>query len=136
MNSDTQRRIDYDPCAYHVRCIFSPAVRYAPMKKKQSKIRVCGIWYEIVSMSEEDEPQLEGAEGLCDHKNCRIVLKTGIDQNRVKDTLVHEILHALINESGVRNELETLAHKDAGEVEERIVRMLTPHLCDLLEQLK
>lgn len=137
MNSVTQRRIrhDYGP-PLNPYGLLSDFDWYAKMKKKPPRIRICDIWYDIVYANEEEEPELVGAEGLCDHKNCRIVIKEGIDPKRLKNVFVHEVLHGLINESGVRNEIETVARKDADEWEERVVRMLTPHLCDLLEQLK
>lgn len=49
---------------------------------------------------------------------------------------MHELLHAVLNESGISNILKGGEDGKEPIIEETIVRMLTPHLLGVLRQLK
>lgn len=83
-----------------------------------SNVRIGAKNY-IVSVTEHDEVFWENddIEGFIDYSRSRIVLKPN-SPDAVKETMLHEILHGLFENTGIDTEVDA----------ERIVRLLTPRL--------
>ncbi len=75
------------------------------------------------------QPQTFEAFGSCDRGKGEIVLRgpDGISEDKCRETLLHEVLHAVIGTSRI----PPFGHED-GEVEEGFVSMLAPLLLDTL----
>lgn len=70
----------------------------------------------------------ERSVGRCDFPRCRIYISNDIDEQAREDTLLHELLHALIHVCGVDACKSTRA-------EERLVKGISPILHRLLKDL-
>ena len=75
-------------------------------------MKILGTKYEIVRKKREDDPKLVENDGYCDPTSKIIVIVDGYtpDINNVSDLSVydnnvlrHEIIHAFLHESGLRN---------------------------------
>lgn len=55
--------------------------------------------------------------GLCDYDNKCILLKTGMSTTQREETILHEVLHAILYESGIGFKFDT-------STEEAVVRAL------------
>lgn len=73
-------------------------------------IDILGTEYQIITQTDEENPKLKGADGLCEYYSKKIVL---CDIQPMKDSfenldaykrkvLRHEIIHAFLGESGLR----------------------------------
>lgn len=72
----------------------------------------------------EDERSI----GRCDFPRCRIYIANDLDEQVREDTLLHELLHALIHVCGVHACTSSAA-------EERLIVAITPYLHRLLKDL-
>lgn len=106
--------------------------------KKLLDLDICGFPYKVYQATDRQCPPLRNAEGVTDSRNCAIYLRADLHKSRTKDVLLHEIMHALFEGSGVRFKLYTFLKSDdlAELVEEESIRALTPHLIGILRQLK
>jgi hypothetical protein len=79
-----------------------------------NKISILGTEYEIIKSSEIENPKLKDCNGLCEQYSKRIILwdmKTAENevmlvenvQELKNEVLRHEIIHAFLGESGLRN---------------------------------
>ena len=74
-------------------------------------INILGTDYTIVHQTEEENPKLENANGICETYSKEIILDNfTIDKNTLKNvekfmdkTLRHEVIHAFLHESGLDN---------------------------------
>lgn len=74
-----------------------------------SKVNVAGIEYDILEFEEiDDDP---GTLGTCLYQKSLIKIKNNISINRKEQTFVHELLHAIINESGYNEQDEDLVNR-------------------------
>lgn len=84
---------------------------------EQKTINILGTPYEIIEQSEKENPKLKDAVGICEQYSKKIVLSDWLsnptDEMAVenpeefrKKVLRHEIIHAFLGESGLRNESE------------------------------
>ena len=74
-------------------------------KKLPSKVYVLGHEYSIEQMSERLFKERE-AYGDCDNEQKRIRIYCGVADSVIRDTLLHEVLHAAWNLSYLSNEGE------------------------------
>lgn len=70
-------------------------------------VDVCGREYRIVEQSAAENPELDGVDGLCDHDNATIYITPGKAETVQIDTLFHELLHACIEATRLRAELQS-----------------------------
>lgn len=68
--------------------------------------------------------------GYCDYEKCRIYVSKDLEEGMREDTLLHELLHAVLHVSGAEQVYDCDAAKD-----ERLVSTLTPMLHRLLKDL-
>lgn len=76
---------------------------------------------------QDDETWLAG---LCSCEKCRIYISNALDEQAREDTLLHEILHALLYITGAGK-----AFKIGDDVEENFVLSMTPVMHRLLKDL-
>jgi len=74
-------------------------------------VTVCGIDYEIIV-----QPFIahnnETAYGMCHEETCTIEVREGMPLQRLKEVLLHEVLHAVSNETNIdlnENQVHNLA---------------------------
>ncbi|HGN7070406.1 TPA: hypothetical protein ACKW4L_000605 [Staphylococcus aureus] len=72
------------------------------------EINVCGVKYKIVQL--EDVDNNPSCLGLCIYKDSLIQLKRGLSFERKKKILIHELLHAMMYESGYEEHDEELVN--------------------------
>lgn len=99
--------------------------------KKLGTLQICGLPYDVLLGSWKDEIELKDNFGLCDSENQRIWIREGQKPEQFKNTLMHELLHGLIIESGGR----LVLGEAPAETEEALIQILTPHLLAGLESL-
>ncbi len=75
------------------------------------------------------QPSDERPIGRCDFPRCRIYIANDIDEQAREDTLLHELLHALLHVSGAET------HCKSTTAEEKLVIAITPSLHRLLKDL-
>lgn len=74
------------------------------------KINILGTEYEILKQTEEENPKLEEANGICELYSKKIILRNIPDDKMNFENMVafnhkilrHEIIHAFFAESGLR----------------------------------
>ena len=84
-----------------------------------SKLDICGQTYYVFY---DDAP--EGHAGLCYTDDCTILLSNQYSAGHLKDTLVHEILHAIFSVMP--------SNHVSGETEEFAIEVLTPGIIQVL----
>ncbi len=105
--------------------------------KKLGQLALCGIDFTVYSGNAEENANLEDNQGYCNNIKEQIWLRDSLSPTGFFDTLVHEMLHALLTNSGTSQFLKGCipAGADQTEIEETIVRILTPHLANAILQL-
>lgn len=68
--------------------------------------------------------------GLCDVETCKIYISRALDEQAREDTLLHELLHALLYVTGAGKIFE-----DDSDAEENFVLAMTPVMHRLLKDL-
>lgn len=96
--------------------------------------RVSGISYTIRLAKRGEIAEEADKDGICEYHQQRIQLDEAMQQDRLGVTLLHELLHAVLHESGA-NELLKGEMRDPDKIdafEERLVSAITPSLCEAL----
>ena len=107
--------------------------------KKICSVDVCGYKYTVFSadpsrvlgMSETDE-------GYCRTEDCKIFLNKDLHHSRVPEVLLHELIHAIFDASGICYLFQLYLpdqHEAQGIMEEMMIRVLTPALRTTLRQV-
>lgn len=73
------------------------------------------------------EPRVQDLAGHIDADSQKITYSIEQHEHAMKDTMLHEVLHALFHEMGIAHDLENNALPVA-VVEESVIRRLTPSL--------
>lgn len=92
--------------------------------KRLKDVSVGPVTYQVYLATVKERPSLADADGECLFVEQRIYLSAACSVERRKATLLHEVLHAAMYESGARHVLGLDEEKD-----EQIVLMLTSALC-------
>lgn len=107
--------------------------------KKFKTIQVGSLAYEVWFASDEEVPELKGSNGVTLLRDCRIYLDKELENNqpRLRDTLIHELLHAAWETCGATHFIENYSGlrtvKAKNQFEETLVRMQTSHLIAALD---
>jgi hypothetical protein len=103
--------------------------------KRLGEVNICGLIVTVMEAAWEksDNPLTEETAGLYDAKMQIIWIEAGYTRQSKVDTLIHEMLHALIGHSGLNHVIGDAARfslqSDAySQLEENIVSILAPHL--------
>jgi hypothetical protein len=81
----------------------------------------------------DDDPILienPDAFGFCDHTNLRIVARKSVSPRILQETLLHEILHAILDSSGAMTAIEKVERCDVDEV---LISALVPSLLRFID---
>ena len=70
------------------------------------KVKVGGIIYEIEKKESVEVNQDKNHYGVCNFKDATIEISTTVNEQRQKQTLIHEIMHAVFDEAGIELENE------------------------------
>jgi hypothetical protein len=76
----------------------------------ESHIEILGVPFRVVTADAACLP--EGHRGLCDHAHATITIAEGMPPGITRQTLVHEILHAVADSVGIdltEGQVQTLA---------------------------
>lgn len=84
------------------------------LKDTHNKIDILGAEYKILFQTESENPKLKDANGLCEMYSKEIIIEdpntyknnpmvVSNRQDLVKKVMRHEIIHAFLGESGLRN---------------------------------
>jgi hypothetical protein len=88
-----------------------------------------------VDLVSPKHPELKDGEkcfkGRCLFEKCRIYIDKTVDEQLREDTLLHELLHAVLYVSGAATE----AYENDEAVDERVVSLVTPMFHRLLKDL-
>lgn len=108
------------------------------MKKLLMTLDICGIPYKIFSANQKDVPDLEKDYGITYYDDCEIYIREDTHKGRMQDLIIHEIFHALFEGSGAYFMLKSYLKHDelVNDTEEKMIRMLVPHLVVVLRQIK
>lgn len=105
--------------------------------KQLATLNVCGMTYRVMLASSIERPALEESEGECDADEGVIYLRASLARNRtrLRDTLIHELVHAFVDATGLAYVLKgkLKESRDWEDVEETIARVATPHIVQLVE---
>lgn len=90
------------------------------------------ISYDADELARRDKADRANRYGMADHGQLRIIVEGTNPEDVVRETLCHEILHAVIDVHGLAAHLDDRGSVD--ETEERIVAGLSPALLDTLRR--
>lgn len=82
----------------------------------------CYTW--VITVVNESNPELEGDDGCCDFSNKIIYLSSRLNKEQMWYTLLHEITHALLEESTFESDISRLL----GDNYERFVELFSRNL--------
>lgn len=76
-------------------------------------------------------------EGLCDYEKCHLYVRRFKSVDRMRDVFLHELAHAFLDSTGVGHWLEgRMKDPDAWvDTEEDLIRLLVPHLAQLIDDM-
>jgi hypothetical protein len=100
-------------------------------------ISVLGVSVPILVADDEDEPDLEGNDGVYLTEEGRIVIDSELCQALRWHVLRHEIMHAAMSMTNFKHDLVTtygLSEAYASAIEELVCRVAVPTFCGALEQ--
>jgi Zn-dependent peptidase ImmA (M78 family) len=101
--------------------------------RQVGEVNICGVPYAILVADEQTDESLVGAFGYVKTYGQQIVLNSGQGAHKMQQTMMHEILHAIMAESGIHAYLaaevgQSIGSDKMSEVEETLIRLLSPHL--------
>lgn len=104
--------------------------------KKIGEVEICGMRYDIKTAAEVNDEDTE-CYGYLDVDTHSIVIQEGLTPDRFENTLVHEVMHACFDASGLGTALAGVLKRGAkiDDVEEQIVRGLTSTLIGSLRSI-
>jgi len=88
-----------------------------------------------VNFTKEDKilSENETADGYINYTHREIVIRTGINKELIKQNVIHEILHALLDDSGIENTIQLLNDEDKCE---SLITALTPRIYQFIKDNK
>jgi hypothetical protein len=97
-------------------------------------LKICGLEYRVVYATVDQVPQLDGKEGFASLATNTIYILRGLPLCRMRDTLVHEVLHVFLASSGLGSLLSDKVRGDYEKFEETLIRLLVPSLLRLIDE--
>ncbi len=101
------------------------------------RLSICGLEYKVVYASSDEVPELIEAEGYTSLSANTIYVRGNLPPCRKRDTLLHEVLHAFLEASGLGTFLEAGFKGDAKEYEkfeETLIRLVVPSILRLVAE--
>lgn len=100
-----------------------------------TSLQICGLEYRVVFASSDEVPLLREKEGMTAFDTNTIYVRSGMPLSRMRDTLVHEVMHAFLESSGVGYFLQdSVKVEDFEKFEETLIRLLVPSVLRLVEE--
>lgn len=104
--------------------------------KRPAKVRVGYLTYAILYISDEDWGRRnlpDGLGGMSDHEKATLFIRVTVDrqEDTIRETLNHEILHAVWTHTGLNNQ-HLMSKTDPDNVEELVVNTISPSLLMVL----
>lgn len=91
------------------------------------ELNVCGLVYRVFIASVDESSELTSDDdGACATSSGQILVRASLSPSRKRDTLVHEVAHAFLEASGLREFLKTRVKGDYDSFEEALIRLLVP----------
>lgn len=102
---------------------------------KLFSLNICGLDYSVISGQASEIPGLDMAEGLCIREKNTIYLREGMPDSRTRDALLHEIIHAYLEASGLGHLIQSNLRENVvyEDFEETLIRLIVPSLLRLVE---
>lgn len=97
-------------------------------------LKICGLEYRVVFASTEEVPELAGKEGWTVPSTNTIYIRSNLPFSRARDTMLHEVLHAFFEASGVGSFLNDRVRGDYDKFEETLIRLLVQPILRLVEE--
>lgn len=97
-------------------------------------LKICGLEYRVVYATTEEVPELAGREGWTVPSANTIYIRSNLPPSRLRDTLVHEVLHAFFEASGVGSFISDRVRGDYDKFEETLIRLIVQPLLRLVEE--
>ena len=97
-------------------------------------LKICGLEYRVVFATNEEVPELVGREGYTVPSSNTIYIRSNLPASRARDTLLHEVLHAFFEASGVGSFLSDRVRGDYDKFEETLIRLLVQPILRLVEE--
>lgn len=100
------------------------------------RLTICGLEYRVVYATPDEVPELADNEGICRASVNTIYLRRNAPPSRMRDALLHEVLHAFLEASGVGAYLSQSFKGSTEEFEsheETLIRLVVPSLLRLVE---
>ena len=103
--------------------------------RKYLALHIGGQKWGVYLVSRKHKALRGDCVGICVYDDCKIYIAKDLTAQVFEDTLLHELLHAVIYVSGGTNVLDAECRRDSAKAEEQIVRCMTPMLHRLLKDL-
>jgi Zn-dependent peptidase ImmA (M78 family) len=107
--------------------------------KKILTLDILGFEYKVYSASTKEVPGFDDTdEGYTQADTCTIFINKDVQPCRFRDVLIHEVLHAVFDASGICHLIQVyLPNNSEGNhlMEELMIRALTPALITTFRQI-
>jgi hypothetical protein len=97
-------------------------------------LKICGLEYRVVYATSDEVPELAGKEGLTVCSTNTIYVRSNLPTCRARDALVHEVMHAFFEASGIGSFLSDRVRGDYDKFEETLMRLVVQPVLRLVEE--
>ena len=109
--------------------------------KTKGVVQICNIEYDIIEADDTEKHELDDCFGYCDNDNLEITIWEGLKPSQERDTMFHEIQHAIWDKGGLCDFVakELGIERDSTKLrdfEEVFIKLQTPHLIGALASLR
>jgi len=105
-------------------------------RKKLGKMIICGVPYQVtLGNADNFLHDIANRWGETDHVEMQININSKPSLEMKEDTLLHECLHAILQQSGAKDMMLRAGINDINSFEETLIRIITPHLLNVIKQL-
>lgn len=107
------------------------------MIRLKQPIRIGSLRFNVILANKEEKPDLAKVDGYTDFDRGEIVIANCLPMSRKQKVLVHEIIHACVDDSGLGTLFTTVAKSGfKGDLEEQVIQSLSSPLTLAIEQLQ
>jgi hypothetical protein len=99
-------------------------------------LTICGLTYRVVFARADEVHHLEDSDGFASFSTNTIYVRAGMPESRMRDALIHEVMHAFLESSGVGSFMkDSFRGDDAAfeRFEETFIRLVVPSVIRLIE---
>ena len=99
-------------------------------------ITICGVKYKVQYVDEIRSSNDQRLLGMCDETNKTISIESGKSKEETAEIEMHEVLHAVINNSGAYELFAREGIDRPIDFAELLIRIISPHLSSALRSIK